>query len=82
MKDSRRSNRTRTSSARLVTTSPSSSRAPATPSDVVKASAKRIVDKMQLLALRRPNMLHLLEILIDGMLCDRRRDDRHSTLDD
>jgi hypothetical protein len=74
-----RSRRTRVPSAGLFPVSPSIPR-PAL-SIVAQSSAKRIVDKMQLLALKRPNMLHLVEILIDGMLTDRRRADRHAKRD-
>ena len=77
MKGSRRSDRTRTSSQRVSTTSRKQPRARPTPSIVTSASAKRIHDKIPLLALKRPNMLHLIEMLIDGMLTDRRRADRH-----
>jgi len=37
---------------------------------------------MQRLALRRPKMLHLLEILVDGMLRDSRPGDDDDALDE
>ena len=52
------------------------------PSTATQATARRIADKMQLLALSRPHMLRCLETLVDGMLSDRRRDDDRATLDD
>ena len=76
MRDSRRSARTRTSSQRVSTTSRPNVRARPTPSIVTSASAKRIRDKIPVLALKRPNMLHLVEMLIDAMLTDKRRADR------
>jgi hypothetical protein len=50
------------------------------PSTATQATARRIADKMQRLALARPQMLHLLEHMLDGMLSDRRRDDDRTTL--
>jgi len=82
MKKSRRSAPTRKSSKRLFKTSRSDSLARQAPATATKATARRIADKMQLLALRRPRMLHCLETLVDGMLSDRRRDDGPATLDD
>ena len=82
MKGSRRSPPSRTSSKRSFKTSRSDSLARTTPSTATKATTRRIADKMQRLALRRPHMLHLLETLVDGMLSDRRRDDDRATLDD
>ena len=82
MKGSRHSPPTRTSSKRLFKTSRSDSLAHTTPSTATKQTTRRIADKMQLLALRRPNMLHLLEHMLDGMLSDRRRDDDSATIDD
>jgi hypothetical protein len=79
MKDPRRSARARTSSKRVFQTSKrvvKTSRARQAPSTAVKATTPRIADKMQVLALRRPHMLHLVEQLLDGMLSERRRDDR------
>jgi hypothetical protein len=35
----------------------------------------RIANKLQLLAIQRPNILHVLETFIDGMLAYRRSDD-------
>jgi hypothetical protein len=35
----------------------------------------RIANKLQLLAIKRPNMLHVLETFIDGMLANRRSGD-------
>ena len=35
----------------------------------------RIANKLQILALQRPNILHVLETFIDGMLAYRRSDD-------
>jgi hypothetical protein len=81
MKDSRRSAPTRRSSTRRVKTSRSHAVAPPTPSIAIQGTARRIADKMQRLALRRPKMLHLLEIMVDGMLRDRRGEDDHA-LDD
>jgi hypothetical protein len=49
------------------------------PSVVVQATTRRIADKMQRLALRRPKMLHLLEAMVDGMLSDSRRGDDPTT---
>jgi hypothetical protein len=51
------------------------------PSMIIQASTRRIADKMQRLALRRPKMLHLLEMMVDGMLRDTRRGDE-PTCDD
>ena len=82
MKDSRRSAPTRKSARRVFAASPPSSLARPAPSTATKTTASRIADKMQLLALRRPNMLHLLEHLLDGMLKESRRDDDHARLDD
>ena len=82
MKGSRRSPPTRTSSKRLFKTSRSDSLAHTTPSTATKQTTRRIADKMQLLALRRPHMLRLVEHMIDGMLTERRRDDDPATLDD
>jgi hypothetical protein len=81
MKESRRSAPTRTASRRVRAASPSTSRARPVPPTSTQATTSRIVDKMQRLALRRPKMLQLLEILLDGMLKDSRRDDDHA-LDD
>ena len=81
MKESRRSAPTRAASPRVRGTSPSTSRARLVPPTSTQATTRRIVDKMQRLALRRPKMLHLLEILLDGMLRDSRRDD-DDALDD
>jgi hypothetical protein len=36
---------------------------------------KRLIDKLQVLALRRPNAMRLVEIVVEGLLNDRRRDD-------
>jgi hypothetical protein len=82
MKGSRRPSPTRTSSKRSVKTSRSDSVAHTTPSTATKQITRRIADKMQLLALTRPNMLHLLEYMLDGLLSDRRRDDDTATVDD
>jgi hypothetical protein len=82
MKDSRRSAPARRSSTRVVKTSGSNAVARPAPSIAIQATARRIADKMQWLALRRPHMMHLLEILVDGMLSDRRRDDDRATVDD
>jgi hypothetical protein len=45
------------------------------PTAATQTTARRIADKMQRLALRRPHMLHLVEHLLDGMLGNRRGDD-------
>jgi hypothetical protein len=82
MKGSRRSPPTRTSSTRSFKTSRSDSLARTTPSTATKATTRRIADKMQRLALARPQMLHLLEYMLDGLLSDRRRDDDPATIDD
>jgi hypothetical protein len=82
MKHPRRPAPPRTSSGRGLTVSASSSLAGTPPSTATKASASRIADKMQILALSRPNMLHLVETLVDGMLSERRGDDDHPRLDD
>jgi hypothetical protein len=83
MKGSRRSPPIRTSSKRLTSkTSRSDLPAHTAPSTATKQTTRRIADKMQLLALRRPNMLHLVELMIDGILGDRRRDDDSATIDD
>jgi hypothetical protein len=37
---------------------------------------------MQLLALTRPHMLHLVEYMLDGLVSDRRRGDAPATIDD
>ena len=36
---------------------------------------KRLIDKLQVLALRRPNAMRLVEIVVDGLLHERRKDD-------
>jgi len=36
---------------------------------------KRLIDKLQVLALRRPNAMRLVEKVVDGLLNERRRDD-------
>jgi hypothetical protein len=36
---------------------------------------------MQVLALKRPNMLHVVETLLDGMLSEKRREDDHAGLE-
>ena len=33
---------------------------------------KRVIDKLQILALRRPNALRLLEHVLDGLLSERK----------
>jgi hypothetical protein len=81
MKGPRRSPPTRTSSPRSFKTSRSDSLARTTPSTATKATTRRIADKMQLLALTRPHMLHLLEYMLEGLLSARRRDDA-ATIDD
>jgi hypothetical protein len=81
MKGSRRRPKTPTS-RRLFKTTPADSLARPTPSTATQATARRIADKMQRLALRRPNMLHLIEHMLDGMLSDKRRGDDPATLDD
>jgi hypothetical protein len=40
-----------------------------------KARTKRLIDKLQVLALRRPNAMRLIEIVVDGLLNERRKDD-------
>ena len=80
MKGSRRSP-ARTSSRRSPI-SPSTSVARTGPSNETKASARRIADKMQILALKRPNMLHVVETLLDGMLSEKRREDDRASLND
>jgi hypothetical protein len=81
MKGSRRSAPTRTSSRRsLISTSKTV--AHTGPSTAIKASARRIADKMQILALKRPNMLHVVETLLDGMLSEKRREDDRASLND
>ena len=50
------------------------------PSTATQATARRIADKMQRLALTRPHMLHLVEYMLAGLLSDRRRDDDRATL--
>jgi len=52
------------------------------PSTATQATARRIADKMQRLALTRPHMLHLVEYMLAGLLSDRRRDDDPAMLDD
>jgi len=39
---------------------------------------KRLIDKLQVLALRRPNAMRLVEIVVEGLLNDRRKDDPRS----
>jgi hypothetical protein len=80
MKGSRRSAPARTSSRRSPI-SQSKSVARTAPSNATKASARRIADKMQVLALKRPNMLHVVETLLDGMLSEKRREDDHAGLE-
>ena len=82
MKSSRRSPPTRTSSKRLFKTPGWDLLARATPSTATKETARRIADKMQLLALTRPHMLRLVEHMLDGLVSDRRRDDDPAMLDD
>ena len=82
MKESRRSAPTRTASRRVIAPSPSTSLARPKPSTGTQATTRRIADKMQRLALRRPKMLHLLEILVDGMLRDSRPGDDDDALDE
>ena len=82
MKESRRSAPTRTASRRVIAPSPSASSARPGPSTGTKATTRRIADKMQRLALRRPKMLQLLEILVDGMLRDSRPGDDDDALDE
>jgi hypothetical protein len=36
---------------------------------------KRLIDKLQVLALRRPNAMRLVEIVVDGLLNERRKGD-------
>jgi hypothetical protein len=81
MKGSRRSAPTRTSSRRSPS-SASKTVARTGPSTATKASARRIADKMQILALKRPNMLHVVETLLDGMLSEKRREDDRASLND
>jgi len=42
---------------------------------VVKRQRERIVDKLQILMLRRPNMLDIVERVLDGLLSEKRHDD-------
>jgi hypothetical protein len=51
-------------------------RSPSTPR--AKARTKRLIDKLQVLALRRPNAMRLIEIVVDGLLHERRKDDAQS----
>jgi len=39
---------------------------------------KRLIDRLQVLALRRPNAMRLVEIVVEGLLNDRRKDDPRS----
>jgi len=82
MKGSRRSPPTRTSSKRLFKTARSDALARTIPSTATKRTTRRIADKMQRLALRRPHMLHLVEHMLDGMLSDKRREDARAKIDD
>jgi hypothetical protein len=36
---------------------------------------KRLIDKLQVLALSRPNAMRLIEIIVDALLNERRKDD-------
>ena len=45
------------------------------PSRQTRTKTMRIANKLQLLAIQRPNILHVLETFIDGMLAYRRSDD-------
>jgi hypothetical protein len=45
------------------------------PSPRTRTKTMRIANKLQLLAIKRPNMLHVLETFIDGMLANRRSGD-------
>ena len=45
------------------------------PSRRTRTKTMRIANKLQLLAIQRPNILHVLETFIDGMLAYRRSDD-------
>jgi hypothetical protein len=75
MKKPRRSAAPRRSSKRVAKPSPSKEVARIIPPTATQATAGRIADKMQRLALRRPHMLHLVEHLLDGMLGNRRGGD-------
>jgi hypothetical protein len=52
-----------------------SPRASKKPSRRTRTKTMRIANKLQLLAIQRPNILHVLETFIDGMLAYRRSDD-------
>jgi hypothetical protein len=45
------------------------------PSRRTRTKTMRIANKLQILAIQRPNILHVLETFIDGMLAYRRSDD-------
>jgi hypothetical protein len=81
MKGPRRSPPTRRPSKRSIKTSRAGALARQGPSTATKETTRRIADKMQRLALRRPNMLHVLESMLDGLLSERRRDDDSAFLD-
>jgi hypothetical protein len=36
---------------------------------------QRVIDKLQVLILRRPNALKIIEHVLDGLLSEKRRDD-------
>lgn len=69
MKDSRRSRRT--SRTRNI----SFARSRKWSRETVRARTKRLIDKLQVLALRRPNTLLMLESVLDGFLLGSRIND-------
>ncbi len=44
-----------------------------------RAWTQRIVNKLQLLALERPNMLQLIDAMLDELLHERSRDGEHGS---
>ena len=48
----------------------------------VNERTRRIASKLQILALRRPHALIIIEHVLDGMLSGKRREDRSAKNDD
>jgi hypothetical protein len=64
------------SSGDRTKTSPTSSREPKPPSpDDAQNLTRQIADKLQILALRRPNALKLIDVMLAGLLSDQRHED-------
>jgi hypothetical protein len=59
----------------LAAERPSSSRSRGSSAVQRRKQIGRIVDKLQVVTLRRPNALDTIESVLDGMLRKRRRDD-------